>query len=137
MSVILLDTCAALWLAGGAALDAEAMAMLTETAGRGQAALLSPITAWEVGLLVSRGRCVLPVPPEAWFSRLSNQPGLALCPLSPEVLIASSFLPGSGPRDPADRIMAATARTFGYRLMTRDRALLDYAAAGHIQAIAC
>jgi PIN domain nuclease of toxin-antitoxin system len=52
-------------------------------------------------------------------------------------LIASSFLPGRPPRDPADRIIAATARDYGCTLMTRDRALLDYGEQGHIRVLAC
>jgi PIN domain nuclease of toxin-antitoxin system len=60
-----------------------------------------------------------------------------LTELTPEVLISSSYLPGSPPRDPADRIIAATARVQGYRLVTRDRLLLDYAEAGHVEALAC
>jgi PIN domain nuclease of toxin-antitoxin system len=60
-----------------------------------------------------------------------------LADLSPHLLIASSFLPGSPPRDPADRIIAATARENGWRLITRDKILLNYARAGHLEALAC
>jgi PIN domain nuclease of toxin-antitoxin system len=74
--------------------------------------------------------------PGSWFQALVES-GLKWAPLTPEVLIDSSFLPGTIHGDPADRILAATARAFGYRLMTRDRALLAYAEAGHLQAVAC
>jgi PIN domain nuclease of toxin-antitoxin system len=60
-----------------------------------------------------------------------------LADMSPDVLIASSFLPGKPPRDPADRILAATARDYGATLITRDRALLDYGAQGYISAVRC
>jgi PIN domain nuclease of toxin-antitoxin system len=46
------------------------------------------------------------------------------------------FLPGAPLGDPADRIIAATARAYGYRLMTRDGPLLDFGVAGHVRAIA-
>ena len=62
---------------------------------------------------------------------------MELAELSPQILIASSFLPGDPPGDPADRILAATAREYGYTLVTRDRPLLDYAKQGHLQALAC
>ena len=52
-------------------------------------------------------------------------PGVALADLNVSTLIASSFLPGAAPRDPVDRILAATAREGGYHLVTRDRRLLD------------
>jgi PIN domain nuclease of toxin-antitoxin system len=52
-------------------------------------------------------------------------------------LMASSFLPGELHGDPADRMMVATAREYGFVLMTRDEALLRYAKQGHMAAIAC
>jgi PIN domain nuclease of toxin-antitoxin system len=64
-------------------------------------------------------------------------PTVRLADMSPDLLIASSFLPGRPPRDPADRIIAATARDYGCTLMTRDRALLDYGEQGHIRVLAC
>jgi PIN domain nuclease of toxin-antitoxin system len=57
--------------------------------------------------------------------------------MSPDVLIASSFLPGKPPRDPADRIIAATARDLGATLITRDRALLGYGNQGHLSVAGC
>ena len=75
--------------------------------------------------------------PETLFVRLLNVPGLMLAPMSPRVLIASSFLPGSPPRDPADRIIAATARTFGHTLITRNGELAMYATGGHLDLIGC
>jgi PIN domain nuclease of toxin-antitoxin system len=57
--------------------------------------------------------------------------------MPPAILVGASFLPGDALRDPADRIIAATARALGYRIMTRDRLILDFAAEGHAHAIAC
>ena len=54
-----------------------------------------------------------------------------------ELLIESQSLPGDIHKDPYDRIIAATAREYGYTVMTRDRALLDYAAQGYLSALAC
>jgi PIN domain nuclease of toxin-antitoxin system len=62
---------------------------------------------------------------------------VVLCGLDPETLIESSFLPGEPPRDPADRIVLATARAHALPVMTRDRAILAYAEAGHVGAIPC
>jgi len=44
--------------------------------------------------------------------------------MPPEVLIAASDLPGDLHRDPADRILIATAREYGYRVLTGDRKIL-------------
>jgi PIN domain nuclease of toxin-antitoxin system len=98
---------------------------------------LSPISAWEVGLLVARGRLQLLMTPQRWFQRLLEAPNVRLADISPDLLIASSFLPGEPPRDPADRIIAATAREYGTTLVTRDRALLGYGDQGHISVVAC
>ncbi|WIY70590.1 type II toxin-antitoxin system VapC family toxin [Aquidulcibacter paucihalophilus] len=133
---ILLDTCAAIWLQAGSAFRPEGEAALQEAQRIGTQVLVSPITAWEIGLLVSKGRLVLSLPPLTWFDQLLEL-GVDLAPLTPDILIASSQLPGPPLRDPADRIVAATARAMRYRLITRDRPLLDFAASGQVEAIAC
>jgi PIN domain nuclease of toxin-antitoxin system len=71
-----------------------------------------------------------------WFQTALDS-GIDLAPMTPTILVGSSFLPGPPLRDPADRIVAATARLLGYRLMTRDAPLLRLAEEGHMQAIAC
>ena len=96
------------------------------------------MTAWEVAMLVAKGRIALSLAPEVWFDRFLALPGVARsrrCRLP--VLIASCALPGAPPADPVDRILAATARAFGYTLVTRDRHLLAYGGEGHVQVMGC
>jgi len=88
-------------------------------------------------MLVARQRLKLLITPQRWFARLFEAPNVRLADMSADVLIASSFLPGTPPRDPTDRILAATARDYGATLMTRDRTLLDYGEQGHVRTIAC
>ncbi len=66
-----------------------------------------------------------------------SKPDTALTELTPKVLMESSFLPGSLHPDPADRIIAATAREFDLTVVTRDRALLDYGREGYLSVLAC
>ena len=134
---LLLDTCAAVWIGEDQPLSSEALTAIQGSHRRAELIFVSPITAWEIGLLVSRGKLTSPMSPQRWFARLLDAPGVRLAVMSPDVLIASSFLPGAPPRDPADRILAATARECGYRLLTRDAPLLTYARQGHLQALAC
>ena len=134
---LLLDTCAAVWIVGDQPIAGPSREAIQQARAAGEPVYVSPITAWEMGLLVSRGRINLQMSADRWFSLLLEAPGLELADMPPNVLIASSFLPGSPLRDPADRILAATAREFGYRIVTRDRPLLEYAERGHIQALAC
>jgi len=115
----------------------EAVEALDQAGDEGTPVLVSPITAWEIGLLVARGRLALPIDAEAWFDRLMEAPNVELADLAPGALIASSFLPGTPPRDPSDRIMIATARGQNLTILTRDRDILEYAAAGHVRALAC
>lgn len=137
MMPLLLDTCAAIWIAEDEPLAGHAVEALDAAGGEGVPVFVSPMSAWEVGLLVARKRLTISMNPEAWFQRLTAVPGVALAALDPATLVASSFLPGSPPRDPVDRILVATARAAGYQLVTRDRALLAYAEQGHLRAVAC
>jgi PIN domain nuclease of toxin-antitoxin system len=110
---------------------------LQATNDGGGTTYISPISAWEVGMLSAYGRLQLLIKPERWFGNLFEAPGVRLAEMSPDVLIASSYLPGKPPKDPMDRIIAATARDLGATLITRDRALLDYGKQGHIAVVAC
>jgi PIN domain nuclease of toxin-antitoxin system len=134
---LLLDTCTLIFMTEKARLAPSAVdAMRTVNEGAGTT-YISPISAWEVGMLASRGRLQLLIRPERWFANLFEVSGVRLAELSPDLLIASSYLPGKPPRDPTDRILAATARDLGATFVTRDRALLDYGEQGHIAVLEC
>jgi len=65
-----------------------------------------------------------------------SAPGLLIEPLLPQIAVEASSLPETFHRDPADRLIVATARVENATLMTRDQRILDYAARGHLTAIA-
>jgi len=132
----LVDTCVALWIVAGE-LRQPTIDMLSDALREGLPTYVSPITAWEVGTLARKGRFRSSYTPQGWFERLIRLPGVAQANLSAEILMESSFLPGDLHADPADRIIAATAREFGFTVMTRDRALLEYAVQGHLSAVEC
>lgn len=132
----LLDTCAALWIVAGE-ISQTTIDALSEARNSGLLTYVSPITAWEIGLLARTGRFKSHYTPQRWFERLMDAPDTTLADLSAKVLMDASFLPGDLHSDPADRIIAATAREYGFTVMTRDRALLDYARDGHLSAIEC
>lgn len=118
-------------------MDETALAAIADSAKADLPLHVSPVTAWEIGLMARKGRFRSSLSPQRWFDRLRALPGVAICELAPEVLLASSFLPGDLLGDPADRMLVATAREHDFALVTRDSALLDYAACGHLNAIAC
>jgi PIN domain nuclease of toxin-antitoxin system len=137
MPPLLFDTHAVIWLFEDKSLAPKAVSAIAAAYRDGTPLLVSPITAWEIGQLVSRNRINLSATPHRWFARVLATPGVHLAELSPEILIASSFLPGNPPRDPADRVLLATARDLGATLVTRDRAILAYGESGQVSTLAC
>ncbi|HVU22198.1 MAG TPA: type II toxin-antitoxin system VapC family toxin [Rhizomicrobium sp.] len=134
---ILLDTCAALWIMENDWLKPEAVAAIDEAYDRREKVRVSPITGWEIGLSAARGRFRSSYTPQRWLEALLARPEIAVAEMPPHVLLESASLPGNLNRDPADRIIAATAREYGYTVMTRDKALLDYGKEGHLSVLEC
>ena len=133
---ILLDTCAVIWLVEGV-LPEPSEKLLLEQYQNGETVYVSPFTAWEIGAKSSRGGFRSAIAPDAWLARVVSLPGVGFAALPPKVLLDSWKLPGQLNKDPADRIIAATAREYGYTVMTRDRAMLAYAEQGHLSVLEC
>jgi PIN domain nuclease of toxin-antitoxin system len=134
---VLLDTCACLWLSHGDTMSEASRRAIREAQLSSAGVHLSPITAWEVAMLVAKGRYRLSVSPKVWLGRLLGLPGMRLAGLTTDILIDSASLPGDPPNDPADRIIAATARQYGHLVITRDSGLIPYGAHGHLKVLAC
>ena len=79
-------------------------------------------------MLVERGRLGFRhnVSVNAWIDQAIRGPGIRVVGLSPEIAVASTQLPGSFHRDPADRIIVATARLRGTSLVTVDEKIVEY-----------
>jgi PIN domain nuclease of toxin-antitoxin system len=97
--------------------------------------VISAISVWEVALLEATRRIDLSVDVRAWVARALTFPGVNLKGLAPSIAIESTRLPGELHRDPADRILIATARLLGATLVTRDERILDYAKQGHVKVL--
>lgn len=134
---LLLDTCAALWIMANDRLRQEAVDAIDEAFDRREKVFVSPITGWEIGLKAKKGKFMSPYSPQRWLELLLNLPQIAVAEMPPHVLLESSLLPGNLVPDPADRIIAATAREYGYTVVTRDTALLDYGRGGYLSVIEC
>lgn len=110
-------------------------------AGIARGILVSPVSAWEVGLLARPrpdGKELQFRPdPKSWFAAVMTGPGVGAAPLTPDIAIDASHLPGNLHADPADRLLIATARHLRVPIVTRDRRIIDYAAQGHVEAVPC
>jgi PIN domain nuclease of toxin-antitoxin system len=108
--------------------------MVEQAAARGNV-LLSVISVWELGILEAKGRVRLQSPCDQWVREALATPGLSLAPLTPEIALESSRLPGLFHGDPADRIIVATARSLGARLLTRDQKMIEYGRQRHVKVV--
>jgi PIN domain nuclease of toxin-antitoxin system len=86
---------------------------------------LSEITLWEVATLHSLGRIELRLPLREWLEKATAPPLVRRVGISPAIAAEVAALPESFHRDPADRIIVATAWVLGATLLTCDRAILE------------
>ncbi|HRG16622.1 MAG TPA: type II toxin-antitoxin system VapC family toxin [Pseudomonadota bacterium] len=125
--MIVLDTHVLLWWASGehtrlSAAAARAIASEQE----GGRILVSSISAWELAMLVERGRVALSIDTEQWLALAANVESLQFVPVDNDIAVKSVNLPGEFHKDPADRIVVATARRFAAPLVTADEKILAY-----------
>lgn len=120
--MFLLDTHIWLWsLLDPARLSTKARDALTES----ETALhLSSISVWESFLLAERGRIALEPSPTAWLRKAMAESPVSEVPLTMDVVMASASV-NLPHRDPADRLIAATAKSLDLTLVTADRRLID------------
>jgi PIN domain nuclease of toxin-antitoxin system len=135
-AVLLLDTCAIVYVSLDEGMKEEARQAIQVAAGTDRLRI-SPMSAWEIGMLMSKGRLRSPFTAAEFIRRFVDTLDAKFCELSPEILIDSSFLPGRPHGDPTDRILVATARRLGMVLATSDRPILAYGAEGHLRTLAC
>jgi PIN domain nuclease of toxin-antitoxin system len=86
---------------------------------------VSVISCLEISQLVKKGTLTLPVPLPNWFDLALDKADIACLPLNPALLHASVELPQIH-KDPADRIIIATAQQYDAWLVTRDENIQKY-----------
>lgn len=122
--MILLDTCALLYLA--AAPERLSSKALQFVASPDQIVHCSAIVAAELACLQEREKIHLPQHWKKWFRTQSERNGWNIIPISLEIIEEAYSLPDPIHRDPADRIIIATARLEDLTIITTDRLILDY-----------
>jgi PIN domain nuclease of toxin-antitoxin system len=124
---LLLDTHIALWLDSGDDRLQRSTRDLIDGCWRGGGAiLLSAVTAWEIALLVDLGRIDLDLPVDAWIERFIQRPGVESAPLSHRAASRSYQLHHFDHRDPADRLLIATAIELDCPLVTYDKRIAHF-----------
>ena len=87
---------------------------------------VSTISLIEIARLVNARRIILPLPIQEWFDIALSQEGIILISITPKIAVEAQELPGDFHKDPADRIIVATARIFDIPLVTVDKKILSY-----------
>ncbi len=117
--MILLDTHALIWLAfEPAKLSKAAKEAIHESAQTGGLGI-SAITLWEVAWLVTHHRVDFIGTLEAFLEEISSR--TAVFPITTQIAILANQLPATYSKDPADRLIGATAMSEGIALITKDK----------------
>jgi PIN domain nuclease of toxin-antitoxin system len=124
---LLLDT--HIWIWNSAAPDKLGKTVTTAIDNEENELWLSPISIWELSVLVARRRIELDDDVEAWVARTLAQTIYREAPLTNEVALEVSKIRFTH-RDPADHFIAASAKVFDLTLVTADPRLLALNAQG-------
>lgn len=125
--MIVLDTHALLWwVSDPGRLAAKARRLVDGAVQAGQPLAVSAISLWEIAMLVQRGRLTLSLDFGPWLTHLEALPHFDFVPVDTQIAVRSVWLDKFPRRDPADRIIVATALTLGATLVTADRELRSY-----------
>jgi PIN domain nuclease of toxin-antitoxin system len=125
--VIVIDTHVLVWWLSGdqSKLTAKALQEIQD-AQRTAGVVASSISAWEIAMLVSKGKLDLSTDVSAWLDTAADIEGFRFIPVDNRVAVGSVRLPGGFHADPSDRIIIALAREMAAPLVTADRKILQY-----------
>jgi PIN domain nuclease of toxin-antitoxin system len=124
---LLLDTHIALWLDTGDERLAPTTRVLIDSCWQGGGTIaLSAVSVWEIALLLDTGRIELDLPLQDWLARFVARPGILAVPLTHGAAARAYSLHHFEHRDPADRLLAATAIELSCALVTYDERLLRF-----------
>ena len=118
--MILLDTHVVVWLAfEKTAISRKARHAINDARRNAEGLAISDITLFELAMLVSKRRIQLSISLESFLREVESR--FAVLPIDGRTCARAVTLPSSYPKDPADRIIGATALVEGLPLLTADR----------------
>lgn len=89
------------------------------------AAFVADISLWEIAMLVGAGRLQLDIRLQDWLARATSPPLVRIAEITPQIAAAVMELRDWENRDPADRLIVATAMVHGCRLLTNDKVIRE------------
>jgi PIN domain nuclease of toxin-antitoxin system len=121
---LLLDTHIVIrWLFEARKLSRTQLQALESAVRRGEPVAFSAISLLEIAVLASGDKPALKVPLAEFFQDLVSSPSFRIFPLTYEVALEVTSL--GVLRDPADRVIVATARVHRLRLVTSDQRIIE------------
>lgn len=123
---VLFDTHIWLWAVTGNPNLTKDFITSFEKIVKSQGVLISPMSIWEIGMLVEKKRIEIEMDVLDWINQALDIPGMQLCPITPRIAIQSARLPGEVHGDPVDRLLIATAYEENAVLVTCDKKILEY-----------
>ena len=120
----LLDTHVLIWWLTDPDRLSDAQRKVVTAASADSPLLVSDISLWEVATLYDLGRIHIAVPLRQWLEKAVAPPLVRRHGVTPAIAAELAALPSAFPRDPADRILVATARVLGATLLTHDHRII-------------
>ena len=124
--MIVLDTHTWIWFISNPELLSKRAEMAADSAMNAKEIFISSISAWEIALLVEKGRLKLTMDVTDWISQSERLPFFRFIPVDNSIALKAVNLPQPLHSDPADRIIIATAKAIGAPLVTKDEKILKY-----------
>ncbi len=114
------------WVSGSNSLSNKARKLIKDVLKNDGEVIISSISVWEIAMLIQKGRLVLSMDVESWLDEVAQIDGVRFMPVDNEISIKSTVLPGEFHKDPADRMIVATARKLAVPLVTADEKIIHY-----------
>ena len=113
------------WYLNSNQLKKSYLALIDECEKNSEPVAISIISLWEIAYLASKGKINFSYSIDRWFSELDKDTWLQILPLTGSIILESTRLGKNFHKDPADRLIVATARQEGLKLLTADKKIID------------